>query len=138
MQIRNSSGVYNYTYVWVNGKLLARKNPDGSKWFYHPDHLGSTTLITNETGGVVEETTYLPFGDVNAGGSRETHLYTGKEKDDTGLYYYEARYYDPHMRQFVEPDTLLPDVYDPQQLNRYSYVRNNPYKMWIRAGMMRY
>jgi len=128
MQIRNSSGVYNYTYIWVNGKLLARKNPDGSKWFYHPDHLGSTTLITNETGGVVEETTYLPFGDVNSGGEEETHLYTGKERDDTGLYYYEARYYYAYMRQFVEPDTVIQDPYNPQNLNRYSYVLNNPYK----------
>lgn len=56
-------------------------------------------------------------------------LYTGKEKDsDTGLYYYGAQYYDPYLRHFTQPDSLIPDVYNPQSLNRYSYVLNNPYK----------
>ena len=51
MQIRNTSGVYNYTYVYQDDVLVARVNPDGSKNFYHPDHLGSTSLITNQNGG---------------------------------------------------------------------------------------
>jgi len=48
--------------------LVARVNPDGSKHFYHPDHLGSTTLITNNVSGVVENTFYSPYGEILGGG----------------------------------------------------------------------
>jgi len=46
----------------------------------------------------------------------------------TGLNYYGARYYNSHIRRFTQPDQNLPDPYDPQQLNRYAYTRNNPLK----------
>ncbi|MEK6925925.1 MAG: RHS repeat-associated core domain-containing protein [Nanoarchaeota archaeon] len=107
MQIRNSSGVYNYTYVYDNDILVARINPDGSKWFYHADHLGSTTLITNQSGGIVENTFYLPYGEVDSGGTQEKRLYESKEFDSaTGQYYYGARYYDPYKQIFIQPDSI--------------------------------
>ena len=88
---------------------------------YHPDHLGSTAIITNETGSVVEETVYEPFGSVFTGGS-DRYLYTGKELDrGTGLEYYGARYYDPKYAQFTQADSIISDIYDPQSLNAYSY-----------------
>ena len=43
-----------------------------------------------------------------------------------GLYDYNARYYDPYLNRFVSADTIVPDSADPQALNRYSYVNNNP------------
>jgi RHS repeat-associated protein len=77
----------------------------------------------------VEKTSYEPYGEVKTGGTKSKFGYTGQEKDqETGLNYYDARYYDPHIHRFTQPDTLLPDVYDPQQLNRYAYARNNPIK----------
>ena len=57
----------------MNDKIFCR--------FVHSDHLGSTTLITNETGGIVENAFYLPFGEVDSGGSKEKRLYEGKEFD---------------------------------------------------------
>ena len=72
MMIINSSGQYNYTYIYDSDNILvARINPDNSKWFYHADHLGSTTLITNESGDVVENTFYLPYGGIDSGGESE-------------------------------------------------------------------
>ncbi len=66
--IINSSGQYNYTYVYDGSDtLVARINPDGSKWYYHADHLGSTTLITNQSGDVIENTFYEPYGAVESG-----------------------------------------------------------------------
>lgn len=130
IEVVNSSGTFSFTYYHdTDGNLLGRKDPDGKKYYYHPDHLGSTTLITNESGEVVEETRYLPFGAVSFSSNKEDRfLYEAKEKDLTGLYYYGARYYDSEMRRFTQPDTLLPDVYDPQQLNRYAFEVNNPVK----------
>ncbi len=115
------------TYFRANSEIVARKSPDGSQTFYHQDHLGSTGALTNAGGQVVEETRYYPFGMVRTGGALSRFLYTGQESDtETGLYYYGARFYDPALARFVQPDSMLPEPYDPQQLNRYSYVINNP------------
>ena len=55
------------------------------------------------------------------------YTYTGKEFDSgPGLYYYGARYYNPATFTFTQADSLIPDVYNPQALNRYSYTYNNP------------
>ncbi|HLD54958.1 MAG TPA: RHS repeat-associated core domain-containing protein, partial [Candidatus Nanoarchaeia archaeon] len=125
--IRNSEGIFNYTYIYEGETLVARINPDGSKYFYHPDHLGSTTLITDESGNVVEDNYYLPYGEL-VGESDEKRLYENKEFDsDGGQYFYNARYYDPYKSMFVQPDSIIPNVYDPQQLNRYAFERGNPY-----------
>ena len=123
----NDNGVEDTYYYFLDGQTIARDNPDGSRYYYHNDHLGSHTLVTDENGNVVEETEYLPFGKVLSGGDAD-FLYTGKELDGVGTYYFGARYMDPTLRQFTQPDTIIPDIYDPQSLNRYSYVLNNPYK----------
>jgi RHS repeat-associated protein len=52
--------------------------------------------------------------------------FTGQRLDSTGLYYYNARYYDPGIGRFISADTIVPNFADPQSLNRYSYCRNNP------------
>jgi len=54
-------------------------------------------------------------------------LRTGQRLDDsTDLLYYGARYYDPALRRWVQADTIVPNPQNPQALNRYSYVLNNP------------
>ena len=60
--------------------------------------------------------------------------YEGKETDDTGLQYFGARYYDSYMRMFTQPDQLLPNIYDPQQLNRFAFEGNNPYTYIDKSG----
>jgi RHS repeat-associated protein len=128
MRIINSTGTYDFSYIYDGSTLVARIEPDGSKHYYHPDHLGSTTLITDEDGNVVEETFYEPFGAVTSGGTSDVKLYTGQFADDiNNQYYYGARYYNPHIGKFMQPDPVIQAVYDPQFLNHYAYVRNNPY-----------
>jgi len=129
VQVKNSSGTYDYKYVYQNGQLIAQENPDGSKYFFHNDHLGSVSLVTNENGNKVEETFYLPYGEIAGGGTVSRFDYEGKEFDSVvGDYDFNARKMNPEWGKFTQPDTLLPDVYDPQQLNRYAFERNNPYK----------
>jgi len=60
-------------------------------------------------------------------GQTSDFLYTGKDKE-TGLYYYGARYYDTDLMTFITPEKDIPNLYNPQDLNHYTYVRNNPYK----------
>ena len=122
----------NTSYYYANGERVARKVVNGAtekKYFIHGDHLGSTSVITDESGEEVEKTKYYPYGATREGGSKEKYLFTGQERDaETGLYYYGARYYSPEVRRFVQPDSVIPDIYNPQYLNRYSYVLNNPLK----------
>jgi len=54
--------------------------------------------------------------------------HTGKSEDPTGLYYFDARYYDPATGRFATRDTVFGDLADPQSLNRYVYCRDNSYK----------
>ncbi len=130
VHVRITNGtIFNETYIYLYDKLIAKINQDGSKLFYHPDHLGSTSLVTNQSGDVVQDVMYLPFGKVLIGTSEERFLYTGKEWDkESELLYYGARYYDPEFSRFLQPDPVIQGVYNPQNLNHYSYVLNNPYK----------
>jgi len=58
-----------------------------------------------------------------------TYTFTGQRLDgDTGLSYYGAHYYDPALGRFVQADTIVPEPGNPQSLNRYAYVLNNPLK----------
>jgi RHS repeat-associated protein len=62
-------------------------------------------------------------------------LFTGQRLDATGLYYYGARYYDPTIGRFISPDTVVQNPGNPQTLNRYSYVVNNPLKYTDPTGL---
>ncbi|MDQ5986897.1 MAG: hypothetical protein CSYNP_02632 [Syntrophus sp. SKADARSKE-3] len=114
------------------GRVKLAKIVDNEIKYLHQDHLGSTTLVTNDTGNAVESTDYMPFGAVRNGGaplSSTNYKFTGQEYDpETGRYYYHARYYDPALSRFIMPDPLIPDMFGPQSHNPYSYCLNNPLK----------
>jgi RHS repeat-associated protein len=96
---------------------------------YHQDHLGSTASVTDAFGYKVDDISYNPFGTLQAetGSEPVNHKFTGQELDsETGLYNYNARLYDQVVGRFVTADTIIPDPANPQSLNRYSYVLNNP------------
>mgnify|MGYP001570118974 CR=1 FL=1 len=106
----------------------------------HPDHLGSSTVITDEKGAVVQRLSYKPFGGFSgpapSDGAAIHHYFTGGELDaETSLYHFGARYYDPALGRFTQPDPILQDVYDPQALNPYSYARNNPIRLIDPTGL---
>jgi RHS repeat-associated protein len=100
-------------------------------YYYHPDNLGSATVLTDTNGNRVQHYGYTAFGfsafTDNATAFPISKRYTGQVADDeTGLYYYNSRYYDPQLGRFTQPDTIIPNLGDPQSYNRYSYVQNNP------------
>ena len=117
-------------YIFAGSERIA-KIDDTETYFYHSDHLGSSTVITDNNADIKQEVFYYPFGEIktNTGSDIASHKFTGQEFDgETGLYYYNARYYDPKLARFVSADTIVPDPRNPQALNRYSYVINNPIK----------
>jgi len=86
-------------------------------------------VVKDASGNVVGEQRYTPFGEtrVSTGSLFTDHLYTGqREMVDIGLYHYGARFYSPKLGRFISPDSIVPGAGNPQALNRYSYVLNNP------------
>ena len=115
------------TYYYLGGQLVAQNNNNGIRYIFQ-DHLGSIVLTTTATGSDPKFISYYPFGEIrNATGTPDTdRLFTGQILDATGLYFYNARYYDPEIGRFISADTFIPYPDDPQSFNRYSYCRNNP------------
>jgi len=115
-------------YIFAGGTRVAMKNA-ANTYYYHQDHLGSSSIITDSSCAKVEEIYYYPFGGtrIDTGSTDLNHKYTSQELDsETGFYYYNARYYDPELGRFISPDPIVPDPTNPQAFNRYSYVLNNP------------
>jgi len=121
-------------YVYLGKHRLVRSDKDKNKIFYFYDHLGSTFLVTSDSGKILEQKAYYPFGkrrfDIN--GNYSYYNFTGKELDiESGLHYFEARYYDSELGKFISVDPLgenMPKdwLYNKQDFNLYAYVGNNP------------
>ena len=118
-------------YIFA-GNLRIAKVTTTEKHFYHKDHLGSSTVITNYSdGSVIESAEYLPFGLYRKHSETEVTYYKFSDQEldaEVGLYNYNARLYDPAIGIFISPDSIVPDFTNPQSLNRYSYALNNPLK----------
>ncbi len=126
-------------YVFFAGRRIAQSNPSSGNVYYHfVDHLGSTRVVTTAIGTACYEVDYLPYGTENTpAGFTNTcstrYRFTGYERDletaygtSSGNDYAFARYYNSRLGRFMSADPLDGDISDPQTLNRYSYVRNNP------------
>ena len=92
------------------------------QFYYHPDHLGSSSYITNLDGEVVQHIEYVPFGEVFIEERNSIwntpYLFNAKEFDEeTGLYYYGARYYDPRLSLWISVDPI--SNYDPRNSENY-------------------
>jgi len=119
--------------------------PLGTRYF-HADHLGSISAITNSAGAVIERLSYDAWGNrramtgLDASGIKGTmskHGFTGHEELDTvGLVHMNGRVYDPVVARFVsaDPNVFYPD--DLQDYNVYSYVHNNPLSATDPSGYM--
>jgi RHS repeat-associated protein len=132
------------TYYPVAGATLAphcvrcsagvRVTPpiNGKDLFYVlKDQLGSASLLTDDSGAPVldADVRYLPFGEARSSTAPmlTDKLFTGQRlMADLGIYHYGARFYSPRLGRFLSADTIIPSYTNPQNLNRYSYVLNNP------------
>ena len=98
------------------------------QFYYHPDHLGSSSYITNLDGEVVQHIEYVPFGEVFIEERNSIwntpYLFNAKEFDEeTGLYYYGARYYEPRVSLWISTDPMQEKT---SNITTYAYCINNP------------
>ncbi|WP_317614918.1 RHS repeat domain-containing protein [Apibacter adventoris] len=118
------------------------------QYYYHADHLGSSSYITNLDAQIVQHVEYVPFGEVFIEERNQSwntpYLFNGKELDEeTGLYYYGARYYNPRESVWLSTDPLSGynpvmevehyidgehngGVFNSFNLNTYGYCYQNP------------
>jgi RHS repeat-associated protein len=115
--------------------------------YVHPDHLGSTNVVTDQNQNLVQTLDYYPYGGTRISVATSTHekrKFIGQFSDDSGLSYLNARYYNPTQGQFLSEDpsflavgdpALVKQVTgqdqraflsDPQLANSTSYARGNP------------
>lgn len=96
-----------------NGKVVAQRAVTGSTatvTYLHGDHLGSVSASTDSASVLIAQQRYKPYGEVRQGvGTLPTKRgFTGQYQDDTGFYYYNARYYDPGLARFASADSIVP------------------------------
>ena len=110
---------------------------NAKKYFYHTDQVGSVRAVTDDVGKVVWKADYLAFGTqfekdkLDPSFEEDEFAFTGKGFDgDTGLYYYNARWYDSETGRFMSEDP----VRDPNNPNLYSMGRNNPLRFTDPTG----
>jgi RHS repeat-associated protein len=129
---------FNEEFIFFNGKRIARRDiaAPSAVHYYFSDHLGSADTITDASGNIQKQSDYFPFGGevVVTGSDVNNYKFTGKERDtETGNDYFGARYYASNFGRFLVADwaakpTAVPYAHfgNPQSLNLYSYVENNP------------
>lgn len=116
-------------YYWAGDQLLARRDPSGKVSYPLQDRLGSTRVVTDSTGAVSARYNYRPYGAEHPGNQSDdtSQRWLGQRSDeDAGLVYLNARFYDPELGAFTAPDSLIPDAYRPQTLNRYAFGEGDP------------
>lgn len=123
-------------YIYSGSRLLA--TVEGSTTTYHhQDHL-SVRVNTNSAGTVVGQQGYYPFGEAwYATSSTTKWQFTSYERDsESALDYAMTRYDSSRLGRFLSPDPFAGSVADPQSLNRYGYVRNDPLNFTDPLGLL--
>ena len=129
----NGTGTLLRKYIYGPGldepiMMIVPGDPNETVYYYHADSQGTIIGLTNNSGAWVEKYAYTLYGKPAAASTvGNPYMYTGRRLDaETGLYYYRARYYDPHLRRFIETD---PIGY-AGGMNLYVYVGNSPIN-WV-------
>jgi RHS repeat-associated protein len=134
----DGTGANPVRYIFFGGARIARLDPGASSPHYTvSDAQGTTSLVTDASGNVLNDSLYFPYGTerVIANADAGNHYkFTGKERDSTtGLDDFGARFYASNIGRFMSPDwdakpATVPyaSFGDPQTLNLYAYVENAP------------
>jgi RHS repeat-associated protein len=127
-------------FVPLAGGAEAVYTPSGLAYYRHSDWLGSSRLASTPSRSVYYDGAYAPYGESYAESGTPDHSFTGQHQDvaPSGaypLYDFLAREYNPTWGRWLSPDPMGGDVLDPQSLNRYAYVDNNPASLTDPLGL---
>ena len=136
----DTSGNTTNEYVFFQGRRIARRDSSANVFYYFADQLGTSRAIV-QAGSTSScyDADFYPYG-----GERTPHVntcsqnykFTGKERDsESGLDNSQARYMASQMGRFMSPDLMGGHFVNPQSLNRYAYVHNNPLNMTDPTGL---
>ena len=120
------------------GRLGAAEAQSGgaTSIYYHVDHLGSVVAVTDPTGALVyTRSFYEPYGRQVGGGAPPTPFGFDGQRYGQGVYSMGPRWYDPAMGRFTQPDPIVADPFNPQSLNRYSFVLGDPVQLVDPTGL---
>ncbi|MCR4408538.1 MAG: hypothetical protein NUW24_16725 [Anaerolineae bacterium] len=132
-----STVVVQVTKYYTFGDRRVATRREGVVYYLHGDHLGSVSLVTDYVSEVVARQWYYPYGETRytTGALPTDFTFTGQRAEaGLGLLDYRARFYAPVLGRFVSADTIVPEAGNPQDLNRYAYVRNNPLRYTDPSG----
>ncbi len=125
-------------YYYAGSQRIAMRQAFEGYFFLLGDHLGSTTVTASSgNGSEVGEVLYEAWGEDRYDSETvpTTYRYTGqRQEENIGLYYYGARWYDPYIARWIQPDTIVPGAGNPQNMNRYSYSLNGPVRYTDPSG----
>jgi len=114
-------------YYYAGSQRIAMRT-NGTLNYLLGDHLGSTSLVTDSAGIKINEQRYKAWGETRYtfGNEKTRYQYTGQFSyaSDFGLYFYNARWYDPALGRFAQADSIIPG--GVQGYDRYAYVNNSP------------
>ncbi|WP_338848787.1 IPT/TIG domain-containing protein [Massilia sp. W12] len=125
----DANGNLQRNYIYGYG-LVAQISNTNVASYYHFDPSGNTLALSNQAGVVTDSYAYTPYGETTRSGSTPNPFrFVGKfgvMDDDNGLHFMRARYYRADVGRFLSLDRVLGNIGNPQTLNRYAYVMNNP------------
>jgi len=123
-------------YIYSGGVPLV-KIDSGGLTYYHADHL-SARLLTDSSGSILGQQGHFPFGEIwYETGTTSKFKFTTYERDaESGNDYAMARFHVNRLGRFSSPDALAGSNVNPQSLNRYSYVGNDPIRLIDPSGML--
>ena len=124
-------------YYYAGSQRVAMRT--GSTLYYLlGDHLGSTSITTSSSGGLVSELRYKPWGETrySSGTTPTQYQYTGQLNETSlGLYFFNARWMDVTTGRFTSPDSIIPEQSQGVQAwDRYAYTNNDPLRFTDPTG----
>jgi len=125
-------------YAFAGQVIAMRRN--GVLYWLRADHLGSASLVLNANGKWLADQRFYPYGETKRSDGASVsyptdRLFTGMALyASLGIYHMGARWYDSYLARWLSPDTIVPNPADPQSLNRYTWVLNNPLRLMDPTG----
>ena len=142
VELNNTGGIARAHVYSASGQRLALQASNGSFYWVHGDHLGSSHKLTDTSGNVAYTAEYDPHGNLRletGTTTLTTRKFTGYERDAANLDFANARTYSYRRGRFLRPDPLMlgsGDLESPQSLNLYSYVGNDPINFVDPSGLL--